>query len=177
MCQPRFHMGRQSREQTDIFLLPLRREITPDPPARVRHTGTRGLRQRVKLQHAPPINGIQPSAIIQIQRLGRRGFIDRVHARFALHGNLARLVLILDHLPAAETRRGDLIIQRDRRLGQVIEQRLQPVMEEPKPMLGPLMFAPRAHRLVKRIVTTGRAELDAIILPEPGDGAFIKDHL
>ena len=39
------------------------------------------------------------------------------------------------------------------------------------------MLAPGTHRLVKRIVGPGRAEFDAIILPEAGDRGLIKDHL
>jgi hypothetical protein len=39
------------------------------------------------------------------------------------------------------------------------------------------MFAPRADRLVKRIVGAGRAELDAVILPEPRDRGLVEDDL
>ena len=41
----------------------------------------------------------------------------------------------------------------------------------------PCMLAPGADRLVERIVGARRAELDPVVLPEPGDRRLVQDHL
>ena len=89
-----------------------------------------------------------PSRIIKIKQLGRYGLIDRIKPPFLVQRGFARIILIGNGIPARQTLRCGLIIQCDPRIGQVIEQRLQPSMEKRQPMLYPLMFAPGADRLI-----------------------------
>ncbi|OIQ69529.1 hypothetical protein GALL_488690 [mine drainage metagenome] len=44
-------------------------------------------------------------------------------------------------------------------------------------MLHPLMLAPRADRLIQRIIRPGRAKLDAVILAKPGDRRLVQNNL
>jgi hypothetical protein len=49
----RVDMRGQGAEKAQGFVLALHRELAPDPSAGVDHAGTRRLRQRHELQHAP----------------------------------------------------------------------------------------------------------------------------
>ena len=83
-----------------------------------------------------------PVALGEEQALRGHGVIGRRAEGFALECLLARLVVILDLL---EPLRPRVIVQRiegDDRVGQIIEQCLQPLMEQRQPMLHPLMLAP-----------------------------------
>lgn len=44
-------------------------------------------------------------------------------------------------------------------------------------MLHALMLAPRADRFIKRVITAGGTEFDAVILPEPRDRGLIQNNL
>ena len=79
---------------------------------------------------------------------GRDGFVDGIQTVPFGERQAARLVLILDRLPPRQTRGRDLIVQHDRGLRQVVEQRLQPIVEKRQPMLDALMLAPGADSFV-----------------------------
>ena len=50
-------------------------------------------------------------------------------------------------------------------------------MVERQPMLHPSVFAPRADRLIKRIIGACRAKLDPVALPEPRDRGIVENDL
>ena len=169
-------MRGQSTEKADVFLLPLGREIAPDAPACVHHAGAGGLCQCPKLHHATARNSGLPRGIVQIQTLRRRGFIDRIHLGPVQHRQPARLVLIDNRVPARQPRRCDLIVQRDRGIGQVIKQRLKMIVEKRQPVFRALMLAPCADRLVQRIVGARRAKLQPVVLAKPRHRRLVQYH-
>ncbi len=50
-------------------------------------------------------------------------------------------------------------------------------MKERQPMFHPLMFAPRAHRFVERIIRACRTKFQPIVLAKPGDRGVIQNDL
>ena len=93
------NMIRQGTEKAQVFLLAFGREIPANPPSGIDRTGSAGLGQRLELQHAPAGNRLNPIRIVQIQQSRRHRFVDRIDPSLLLHGKLAGLVLILDHIP------------------------------------------------------------------------------
>ena len=69
-----------------------------------------------------------------------------------------------------------LVVQHHRGPWQIVEQRLQPLMEERQPMLHPLMLAARADRLVQGVIRPCRAKLDPVVLAKPGDRCLVEQH-
>ncbi len=90
---------------------------------------------------------------------------------------LAGFVLVLDRIPSRQPRRRHLVIQRNHRIGQEIEQGFQTLVEERQPVFHTRMFAPRTHGLIQGIIGACRAKFDAIVLPEPGDRRLIQNNL
>ena len=177
LCLARMNMIGQSAEKVDVLQLTLGREIAPDAPARVQHPRPRCLRKGDKLYHAMPRDRRLPPGVIEIQQPRRGGLVDRIQPILALHRLQSRVVLIRDPLPARQPGGGQLIVQHHRGAGEIVEQCLKPVVEEGQPVFHPGMFAPRADRLIKRVVGAGGAELDAVILPKTGDGGVVEDDL
>ena len=171
------NMLRQGAEKIDLLLLSLGREVPSRPRARVQHPRPRTLRQGRQLHHAARGQRRFPGGIVQIQLLGRDRLVDRVDAALGPHRLMAGIVTVGDPLPPGQPGRGHLVIQHHRGTGQVVEEGLQPLMEEGQPMLHPLMLPPCAHRFVERIVRSRRTKGDAVVLPEPRDCRLVEDHL
>ncbi len=152
-------------------------KLRPDPAARVQHARPRRLRQGRKLDHAVSRHGGLPRGVVQIEQPRRGWLVDRVHPPLGRHRLAPRVILVGDAFPPRQAGGRHLIVQHHRGVGQIVEQRLQPLVEERQPMLHPLMLAPGADRLVQRIVRPGGAELDPVVLPEPGDRRLVEDHL
>ena len=70
-----------------------------------------------------------------------------------------------------------LVVERHRRLGQIVEQRLEALVIKRQPVLHADIAPPRAHRLVQRIVVGDRAELLAIAQAEAADRVLVEQHL
>ena len=81
-----------------------------------------------------------------------------------------RLVIIGDLLEALTHRVLALRFDRDRRVAEIVEQRVHLVLEQRQPMFHAGMAAALADGLVERIVALGRAEFRDIAHPEPADG-------
>ncbi len=169
-------MCRQSAEKAELLVLPFNREVAPHAPAHVEHTGAGRGRDRRELHHAMTARDFAPSVIVKVEQPRRHGLVDAIKPPFLAERGLPRVVLIGDRLPPRQALRRGLVIQRDPRIGQVVEERLQPLVEKGQPMLDALVLAAGADGLVKRIVGAGRAELDAVILPEPRDRGLVEDH-
>ncbi len=61
-------------------------------------------------------------------------------------------------------------LDRDRRVAEIVEQRIHPLLEQRQPMFHAGMAASLADGLIEHIVAFGRAELRDIAHPEPTDG-------
>jgi hypothetical protein len=70
-----------------------------------------------------------------------------------------------------------LIVHRDGRAREVVEQAFHALMEERRPVLHALMLAAGADGLVERIVEARRAEALAVAGAEAGDAVLVEDHL
>ena len=131
------------------------------PAAEGDHGGIpRGVWMLEGIEHDPlaPLQRRLPVVLGEEQALGRHGIVRRRAEGLALERLLARLVVILDLL---EPLRPRVVVQRIEghdRVRQIVEQNLQPLMEQRQPVLHALMLAPCRHRLVERIVAPHRAE-------------------
>ncbi len=70
-----------------------------------------------------------------------------------------------------------LVVERHRRAGQVIENRLQAFVIERQPMLHAGAAPSGADRFIKRVVLHRSAEFLAVARTEPFDHALIEQHL
>ena len=131
----------------------------------------------MKLDHPAVQGGKCPGLIIQVKPLGRRGLIDCVHAMASGHCNPPGFILIGNAVPAGQPRRGQVIVQGDGDVRQIVEEGLHLFMEQRQPMLRSLMLAPCTDCLIQRIIRTRRAKFDAVILTKPGDCRLVKNDL
>ncbi len=167
----------QRPEKTDIFKLALGCEIAPLPAFGVQDSGAGRGGQNLQAQHAAHRQGGLPGAVIKVQQLWRRRFVNRIHPVAAAHRLASCVVLIGDPRPTRGPLRLALIVQHHRGGGQIIEQRFQPVMKKAQPMFHPGMFAPGRNRLIEWVIGAARTKFDAVILPEPGNRGRIQHHL
>jgi len=167
----------QCTEKINLFLLPFRREVAPDPPAAVEHPRPGRTRQLGKLDHPVVGRGRLPACVIEVEQPRRTGLVDGIYPALGGHRLAPRVILVGDAVPARQPRRRELVVEHHAGVGQVVEQGFKPLVEERQPVLRALMLTARAHRLIERIVRRARAELDAVILPEPGDRGLVEDHL
>ena len=173
---PLLNMIRQRFEKAHIFQLPFGRKIAPDPSACVNHPRSSGLGQRMELDHPVACDRGLPCGIIKIQKPRRHRFIDRIHPPLLGHRDLARLILVSDAIPTRQTGGRHLIVQRDRCARQIVKQGFQLFVEERQPMLQPLIFPPGRDRFVKRVIGSGSAKFNSVVLAEPGNRRLVKDH-
>ena len=119
-------------EHIAAFALPLGGEGPTLPAAEGHHGGVaRGVGLLEGIEHDPSAAQQRrlPVLLGEKQALGRHGIIGRRAEGFALERLLARLVVILDLL---EPLRPRVVVQRIEghdRVRQIVEQRLQPLME------------------------------------------------
>ncbi|MNH88446.1 hypothetical protein D3C73_409550 [compost metagenome] len=139
-----------SCEQVDAVLRPLGGEAAAQTAARVlaRLGG-----QRRQAAHGAARQGAVPVAVVHIQPFGRQGAIGG--PALALRRLLARLIGVDGQVPALVARLLRLAVEEDRRgVRQIVEQRVQPVVEQRQPVLHALTARPLAdggvHRLVAR---------------------------
>ena len=167
----------QRSEKADTFLLALRREIAANAPACVCDTGASGLWQRRKLHCAAVHQCAFPRQIVQIEATWFGRLIDAVHLRAVFHRQTARFILIFDAVPARQPRPGDLIVQRDGGVRQIVKQGFQFFVKERQPVFRALMFAPGADGLIKRIVGACRAKFQPVALAKTGNGSLVQNNL
>ena len=132
-------------EHVAAFALAFGGEGAPLPAAEGDHGGiARGVWMLEGIEHdpLPPLQRRLPVGLGEEQALGRHGIIRRRAEGLALERLFARLVMILDLL---EPLRPRVVVQRIEghdRVRQIVEQTLQPLMEQRQPMLHALMLAP-----------------------------------
>ena len=136
-------------EHVAAFALALGGEGPPLPAAEGHHGGVaRGVWMLEGIEH-DPLSALQrrlPVGLGEEQALRRHGIVRRRAEGLALERLFARLVVILDLL---EPLRPRVVVQRIEghdRIRQIVEQRLEPLMEQRQPMLHALMLAPGGHR-------------------------------
>ena len=131
-------------------LWPARAPTSIDGAALLRHRERRQPRQRRGLQ---PLG---PFGFGQIEPVRRQRLVGR--AAVARERLLARLVVVLDlRQPLARGVLGQRL-QDHRRARHVVEQRVEPVVEQRQPVLHAGMAAALAHRLVQQVLGIGGAE-------------------
>ena len=170
-------MPRQRSEKADLLLLPLRREVPPDPASGVDHPRPQGLRQHAQLMQRPPQHRRLPAGFVEVELVWRYRLVDRPELRLRRQRRRPRLVLVGERRPARRPRRGRLVVQQHGRPRKIVEDRLQPLMEERQPVLVALVLPPRAHRLVERVVPPCGAEHRPVAGAEPLDRRRVEDHL
>ena len=132
-------------EHIAAFALPFGGEGPPLPAAEGHHGGVaRGVWVLEGIEHdrLPPDQRLLPVLLGEEQALGRHRVIGRRAEGLALERLLARLVMILDLL---EPLRPRVVVQRIEghdRVRQIVEQGLEPLMEQRQPVLHALMLAP-----------------------------------
>ena len=155
-------------EHVDVLVLPLGSEVAPDPAAAVESLRVRrGLERRQSRERAgreplAPFVGLE----IEPVRL-QRPIVGVRRVRFV--GGLARGIIIRDQ---REARVGGLLgarVEHDGRLRDIVEHRVQPLVEQRQPMFEADRAAALAHRLVERIAASRRAEFGGVALAKAAD--------
>ena len=132
-------------------IMPLPRPDIDDRSLPFRHGERREPRQRGGLE--PPA----PLRFAEIEPIGRQRHVERARPPLA-EGCLPRVVVILDLIqPLARRLLGERLDHHGG-AGQIVEQRVEPVMEQRKPMLHAGMAPAFAHGMVEKVVGRGRAE-------------------
>ncbi len=118
---------------------------------------------------------LRPSVARKVERIG----LDRaIAAGVARLGALAIGEIVGDRLEARIGRaRIARVAQHQRVAGQVIEQGLQPLLEQRQPMLHARQPSPVADRLVERIARRSGAEALAVARAEAADAVLVEQRL
>ncbi|MNS48468.1 hypothetical protein D3C72_810420 [compost metagenome] len=158
-------------EQIDAVLRTFSREAAAQTPAGVL---TRSRRQRRQAAHGATGQGAVPLAFVQIEAARRRGAIGR--AALALGGFLARLIGVGRQAPAFGAGLLHLAVEEDRgRIGQEVEQGVEPAVEERQPVLQPLAACALADGGVHGFVAR-RAEQVQVAATEPRDALGVQQN-
>ena len=170
-------MGGERAEEADRLLLALGREVAADAPAGVDHAGAERLRQGGELVQRPPGDGRVPGGVVEVELVRRNRLVDGAELRLGAERG-ARASYCSPRAAQRAARDGaDLVVEQHRRAGQVVEDRLQPLVEERQPVLEALHLAAGADRLVERVVVAGGAEVRAVAGAEALDRGVVEDHL
>jgi hypothetical protein len=171
-------MCRERAEEVGALGLALGREIAARAPARVDHAGAERLGQRHELADrtagkrgvaTPPRRGRGGRAGSACRALAPRVFAPIASTRAAYCSPSVH--------PSGGAGGVEAVVEGDGRARQVVEDRLEPVVEQRQPVLEALVLAPRRDRLVERIVLSARAEALAVGAAKAGDGVLVEDHL
>ena len=185
LCADVADMSGHHIENIDILArfcpLALGREGAAQLPARIHHQPLaavgmikRGQPDDRHIRLRPELFG--PLRLVEIEADRRHGLIGRGARLRGGHGRMAGIVMVVDRGNALQPRLLHQRIKHQRAVGDIVEQRIQPVMEQRQPMFQPRIAATFADRLIKRIGRSGRAELGDIGLPEPLDGLAGQLH-
>ena len=148
----------------------LRREIAALPRAGIDHVGAAlGHRERRQPRQRGLVEPLGPFVFGQIEPVRRQRLVDRAAAGM-LQRLAPRLVIIGDLLEALARGVLALRLDRDRRVVEIVEQRIHPLLEQRQPVFHAGMAAAFADRLVQQIVALRRAEGCDIAHPEAADG-------
>ena len=167
----RLGVARHGLEQIDAVLRPLGREAAAQPAACILARAA----ERRQPPHPAARQRAVPVALAQIQPFGRQGAIGR--PALAHRGVPPGLIGVAGQVPALAPGRFDLIVEEQAGIvGQIVEQRLQPVVEQRQPVLHALPPRALADGRIERIVAR-RAEQAEIAGPEPRDAVGVQQGL
>ncbi len=124
------------------------RTLGPSPSS----NGVSSIRRPIGLSAAANDLGVEEHA------LGRHRLVGRAAELVLLQRLVARLVVLGDLLEAALGRFIAAMIEADRHARQIVEQRLEVIVEQRQPVLLARIAVAGAHRLVQRIVAGVAAE-------------------
>ncbi len=160
----------------DILVLrPLRREVARAGNAEVDHAVGRRLGKGRRQVHRTVGDDAVPFLDRQIQRARRQ---RTVAAGLGHHRPLAIGEIVLDRFTPRRDRAIDAAIAQDDVAGrQMIEQGLQPLLEQRQPMLHARQAPPIAHRLIERVAGRIGAKLLAVAGTEPLDALLVEQGL
>ncbi len=133
-------------------------------------------REGRELRHAALGEPGDPLAVVEIELVRPHRAVDRRRAPRP-QPFLARAVEIGDRRQPVVVHVLGLVVERHRRLGQVVEHRLEALVIERQPMLHADIAPPGADRVVERVVIGDRAELLAIAAAEALDRGVVEQHL
>ena len=153
-------------KHVDLGLIALGREVASGPRGKIeagrftfRRREGREARLRSRAQPRPPFLRRQIK-FARLQRLVIRA------SEIDIIGALARLVIIRDLRQPLASRVVDLRVEQQRRVAEIIEQRVEFVVEQRQPMFGAGMAAALADRFVKRVAARLAAKARRIGLAE-----------
>jgi hypothetical protein len=115
------------------------------------------------------VQRLRPGAAVEIHLLRRHRLVGRRAERLGLARIAPRRVVLADQLEALADRFVRHVVERHRCARQIVEQRIETVVEQRQPVFLARIATPRADRLVERIVTLGAAEQFDVAAAEHGD--------
>ena len=146
--------------------------------ARVSRCRGIGRLERRQQTEGPVAERLLPFLFVEIERAGLERLVGRgARLPLALLQRFARRVIIGDQFEARFARFLDVRPEEHLRAAHIIEQGLQRLVEQRQPVLHAGVLAPRADRLVERIVVGDRAEHRDIPRTETADRFGIERRL
>ena len=147
----------------------LGREIAARPALERAHHAARGVRRLLEGRHAPHgALGQQPAPLVVAEEHGchRHRLVGRRPEGQRLQALDARVVVLADQLEPLAHRLVGQMVEADRGVRHVVEQRLQMLVEQRQPVLQPRIALAGADRLVQRVLGLDRAEHLDVAAPE-----------
>ncbi len=170
-------VGGERAEEAHLLLLALGGEVAADAAARVDDAGAEGLRQGAELVERAAGGGGVPGGVVEVERGGGHRLVDGADLRLRRKGVGAGVVLVGEGGPAGGAGGRGLVVEEDGGAGEVVEERLETLVEEREPVLGALDLAAGGDRLVERVVVAGGAEGLAVAGAEALDRGVVEDDL
>src|SRR6185437_8043529 len=156
-------------EYVDIAVVALRRKVAASPRAGVEDIGVIGYGKRREPRQRALAQQLLPLIFSEIKPIRRQWLVDGATA-----GMIQRLapclVIVGDLLEAFACGIFALGLDRDRRITEIVEQRVHPLLEQRQPMLHAGMTAAFGHGLIELVVGRWRAEFRDIAHAEAADG-------
>ena len=170
-------------------------EIDPPPPAEIDNSRSRSrgrttltgmfppwpgegreTADRPRLQGGFPLPGGEVEPLRRQRPVRRNRPVRRPPAPAGIEKRGAGVEELRDGFQPGRHRRVRLMVEGDHRVGQIVEQGLEPVVEQRQPVLHADLPSPRGDRHIERVVAD-RAERLAVPGAEAGDGIRIQEHL
>ena len=145
-------------EYVDVALLALGGEGAAAAAAPGAHVGSLAFLERRQLERRPVGLRRGERFGVEEQALGRHRLIGRPAELVLLQRFVARVVVLGDLLEAALGRFIAAMVEADRHTRQIVEQRLEMIVEQRQPMLLARIAVAAADRLIQRIIAGVAAE-------------------
>ncbi len=156
-------------EHVDFGIVAFGREVAPLPRAHVDDLRVVRHGKRCQPHQRQLGEPFLPLLVGEIEPVRRQRLVDRPAAGM-FHRFAPGIVIIRDLLEAFEGCVLALRLDHDRRIAEIIEQRIHPLLEQRQPVFHAGIAAALADGLVKLVVALRRAEFRDIAHPETPDG-------